>query len=123
MKISKVLICDDSVVERTALRNILTKQGYEVTAVTGGEELIEKSVEEQYDLVFLDLIMPKMDGWETAKILRKNSKYDKVPMLAISSVTSKFDIEKAEFCGIQKVLGKPFKSKDIAEAIASLISK
>lgn len=116
----KILICDDSSVERKVLTNILSKMGCDVTAVSSGKSAVEELAKSRYDLLFLDLIMPEQDGWETAKEIRKKWNAEELPIIAVSSISTKYDVEKAVFCGVNSVLKKPFNVDDIENAINGL---
>jgi CheY-like chemotaxis protein len=107
-----ILICDDSSIERKVLSKILRDLGFGVTITENGEEALNEITSDKYSLIFLDLIMPKMDGWETAKVIREIKGLE-FPIIGVSSVTSSFDLERAKVCGIDRVLAKPFNTIQI----------
>jgi len=118
----RVLVCDDSTVERTLLSGMIKKLGYEVQTVKNGKEVLVEIELHNYNLLFLDLIMPVLDGWETSIAIRKIEKYKDTPIVAVSSISTSFDIEKAKMCGINKIITKPFNIDTIQQILNELLT-
>ena len=92
---SKILIAEDEKVLLKVLKDRFEDNGWKVTATHNGEEAVNKAKSGSYDLVILDLIMPKMDGFEALKEIRKISEYEEVPIIILSNLGSDEDIKKA----------------------------
>ena len=101
----KILTCDD---EKNIVRLIqvnLERQGYEVVTAYNGRECLEKVASEKPDLVVLDLMMPKVDGWEVCRRLRKDGN---VPVIMLTARTQDQDVLRGWQSGVECYLTKPF---------------
>lgn len=114
---TKVLVCDDSQVERTLLSKIINKQGLEAVVVDSGHKAIDECKKQKFSLILLDLVMPGIDGWDTAKVIRGIDGCEEIPIIAISSITNKLDREKAFYCGINQLVAKPFEHETIVSLL------
>lgn len=117
MNVEKVIICDDSPVERKILGKILSKLGFDVEVVSQGTDLVERTRHESFRFIFLDLVMPHQDGWETSREIRKQENAVHTPIIAVSSVSQSYDIERAKICGVNVFLPKPFGEKEVLQAM------
>jgi len=91
----KILIAEDEEILLKVLRDRFKDDGWDVTAVENGEEAVNSAKGGLYDLVLLDLIMPKMDGFEALQEIRKIPEYKEVPIIVLSNLGSDEDIKKA----------------------------
>jgi len=96
---TKVLIVEDDHFISSAYKTKLTKELFEVELAFDGEEALEKARTFMPDIILLDLIMPKKDGFETLKELKNDSKLKKIPVIVSSNLGQKEDIEKALTAG------------------------
>jgi two-component system chemotaxis response regulator CheY len=110
----KVLIADDVLYMRKLLSNQLTKLGYEVIEAENGEEAVHKCIREQPDLVFMDIIMPKMDGI-TATRLIKNEVQSKI--IIYSVISDKKKVLEAIKAGASDYIVKPVNDSRLREAV------
>jgi len=117
---NKILIVEDNISISEMVKNYLTKDGFIVTTAFDGEEAIGKYLNADFDLIVLDLMMPKLDGIETMKIIRKKSS---VPILIMSAKDS--DVDKAIGLGMgaDDYISKPFSMIEISARIKAGIRR
>lgn len=113
----KILVVDDERVMRDLFKRVLTLKGYPVTAVESGKEAVEKVKEAEFDIAFVDIVMPEMDGVETFRAIKKVNANIHVVMMTGFAVENK--MREAMQNGAIDYLYKPF---DIAE-IMTVIGK
>jgi len=117
MAINKVLICDDAAVDRTNLENILSAAGCTVITTTNGKEACEKAKSEKPDIIFLDIIMPEMDGYETCRVLRDDPETSQIPVVFVTSKNQKADRVWAQMQGGADLVPKPYSDEEIVEQL------
>lgn len=117
---SKILIVDDekNICELVSL--YLKKEGFEVDCAGDGEEAILKFEADQFDLVLLDIMLPKKDGWEVCKEIRRSSN---VPIIMLSAKGETFDKVLGLELGADDYVTKPFDSKELVARIKSVIRR
>ena len=109
----KILVVDDQIVNRRLLIDILKKKGYELIEAEDGEEAIELTLREQPDLVLLDIVMPKKDGYEVCFELQQDSRSADIPVIFVSSKSGVSDkIKGIELGGVDYVT-KPFDGGEV----------
>ena len=106
-----ILVAEDHVVNQNLYSLILTKLGYDYILANDGADALEKAQEREPDLVFMDIQMPKINGYEAAKILRGRG-YKKA-IIAVTASTLQDEFENCKNAGMNDVLIKPFKLTDI----------
>lgn len=104
----KIMVVDDSNTIRKSAELFLTKAGYSVVCVEDGLELLTKIEDENPDLVFIDVMMPKIDGLQACQIIRRNPKFNNIPIIFLSSRDSQFDKARGLMVGGNDYLTKPF---------------
>ena len=107
-KDKKILIAEDNVLNHKVIAGLLSKTGIELTFVMDGQEvvdLVNKGVDT--DLILMDINMPKINGYDAAKEIRKNKKYDAIPILALTADVMDEAIDKAFEAGMQGHIAKP----------------
>ncbi len=114
-----VLLIDDNGVNRKVAGQILGKANCRVTLASSGEEALQKVAEETFDLIFMDIQMPEMDGIETTRYLREKHRH-LPPIIAMTAYSMKGDREKFLAAGMDDYLAKPIRPVHILEKIASL---
>jgi len=117
---SKILIIDDEQNICDLLNLYLVKEGYETVTANDGEEAVKKFKESQFDLVLLDIMLPKKDGWEVCKEIRKTSN---VPIIMLSAKGETFDKVLGLELGADDYVTKPFDSKELVARIKSVIRR
>jgi CheY-like chemotaxis protein len=118
----QALIVDDSAAIRKQLEIELRSTKIRADYAICGEEALEKVDKTQYDLIFLDIIMPGIDGYEVCEKLRKMSNYKKTPVIMLSGKTGPLDEVKGILAGASTYLAKPVKHKDF-QATLNRLSK
>ena len=111
------LVIDDSAAIRKQLELELRDAGIKADFAESGEEALEKIKTTQYDLVFLDIIMPGIDGYETCKAMRATEEYKKTPIIMLSGKTSPLDEVQGVIAGATTYLTKPVKSAMLQETL------
>jgi len=111
------LVIDDSAAIRKQLELELRDAGITADFAESGEEALEKVAEREYDLIFLDIIMPGIDGYETCKQMRASSEYKKTPIIMLSGKTSPLDEVQGVIAGATTYLTKPVKSAMLQETL------
>ena len=116
-----VLVVDDEMNLTLAMRRLLSAEGYRTETANSGEEALHKAKESHYDIVFLDVNMPGMNGLETFVKLGQAAPDSAVVMITGYGKTLKAVIEEARTLGVRAVIDKPFKINQITEAIREII--
>lgn len=113
----KVLIIDDSAVERTIIAKVMTALGYTIVEANDGEEGEAKAIELKPDIIVLDVVMPKKDGFQVCRNLKKMPETAKIPVIMITSKNQDSD----KFWGMKQgaiaYLVKPFNEDDLVSAV------
>ena len=109
----KILVVEDSGMARKLVVNTLVEKNYSVFEAVDGEEAVKLVREVMPDLVLLDLILPKMDGYEVLDIIRKDEKYKHLPVIALTSRDALFDKLKGKMRGTDEYLTKPVNPKEL----------
>ncbi|RLE37560.1 response regulator [Candidatus Woesearchaeota archaeon] len=103
----KILVVDDDKKSRYLVSFLLEKEGFEIIMATNGLEGIEAAEKQQVDLIIMDIKMPKMDGHETTRRIRRLKKYKSIPIIALTSYVITEDKEKALKAGCTGHMSKP----------------
>ncbi|MCP4698474.1 MAG: response regulator [Gammaproteobacteria bacterium] len=119
MAISKIMVVDDSTVDLLNLKNIVSDAGYEVIAASSGGESVEKAVSEMPDLIFMDVVMNQMDGYQACREIAHNDKTKHIPIIFVTSKGQKADRMWAEMQGGKSLVQKPYTPAQIIEQINS----
>ena len=118
----KILVAEDDKFLANAYRVKLTKANYDIKLASDGEELLSIIDEFQPDLILLDLVMPRKDGFAVLTELRQNPKWAKVPIIVASNLGQKEDVEKAVKLGATDyVVKSDLSMKDLVIKISSLV--
>jgi twitching motility two-component system response regulator PilG len=114
----KVLVIDDSnTIRRSA--EIFLKQGqHEVALAEDGYDALSKINDLQPDLIFCDILMPRLDGYQTCAIIKRNPKFAKTPVVMLSSKDGVFDKARGRMVGSEEYLTKPFTKDQLLAAVA-----
>ena len=117
MTINKILAVDDSRVDLTNIQNILSEAGYKVITATSGQEAIEKATAEHPDLIFMDVVMQKMDGYQACRELTHNEATKDIPVVFVTCKGQRADRMWAEMTGGKGFVQKPYTPAQIIEQI------
>lgn len=113
----KVLIIDDSKTIRRTAETLLTKEGCEVITAEDGFDALAKIVDNNPEIIFIDIMMPKLDGYQTCTLIKNNSKYNSIPVIMLSSKDGLFDKVKGDIVGADEYLTKPFSKEELISII------
>ena len=114
---SKVLVIDDSNTIRRSAEIFLKQGGHEVMLAEDGFDALAKVSDYQPDLIFCDILMPRLDGYQTCAIIKRNPKFSGVPIVMLSSKDGVFDRARGRMVGAQDYLTKPFTKDQLLQAI------
>ena len=118
----KVMVIDDSKTIRRTAENLLKKQGYNVVTATDGFEALAKIAEHKPDIIFVDIMMPRLDGYQTCALIKHNKSFKNTPVIMLSSKDSIFDKARGRIVGSEQYLTKPFTKDDLLGAIQAYAS-
>ncbi len=107
----KVMIIDDSKTIRRTVEALLQKAGCEVTTAVDGFDALAKIVDNNPDIIFCDIMMPRLDGYQTCSLIKNNPSYASIPVVMLSAKDGLFDKARGRVVGADEYLTKPF-SKD-----------
>ena len=117
----RVLICDDDPVILRLLEVNLELEGYDVLTAHHGEEAFEIATRELPDLVILDIMMPRLDGYQTCQKLKAQPSTEQIPVVFLSAKAQASDIEKGRSFGVAEYLTKPFDPNDLLDVVERLV--
>ena len=113
----KVLVIDDSNTIRRSAEIFLRQGGHEVVLAEDGFDALSKVTDHQPDLIFCDILMPRLDGYQTCAIIKRNAKFAEVPVIMLSSKDGLFDKARGRMVGSQDYLTKPFTKDQLLQAV------
>ncbi len=114
---AKVLVIDDSNTIRRSAEIFLKQGGHEVVLAEDGFDALAKLSDYQPDLVFCDILMPRLDGYQTCAIIKRNPVFAGVPVIMLSSKDGLFDKARGRMVGSQDYLTKPFTKDQLLKAV------
>ncbi len=122
MESKKVLIAEDSSVIQNLTKKILQIQNYEIYSAKNGEQVLEMLENEYYDIILMDINMPKMDGMECAQKIRalKDSKKSQIPIVAITGNAMNYSMDDFKNVGINEYLQKPLNFDNLVDTVKNL---
>ncbi len=119
----KILIVDDNEINLKLLERIIlgNTSSVEVIKAVNGQEAFELALKEKPVLVFMDMMMPVLDGYSATKKIKDTTELSKIPVVAITAVNTKGDIKKVFDCGCEDILQKPISLKTVVDLIEKYI--
>lgn len=118
----KVMVVDDSVTIRRTAETLLSHEGYSVITAEDGFEALAKIVDHRPDIIFLDIMMPRLDGYQTCAVIKNNETFKDTPVVMLSSKDSIFDKARGRLVGSEKFVTKPFTKEDLLKAIEECLN-
>ncbi|RMG34612.1 MAG: response regulator [Gammaproteobacteria bacterium] len=115
----KVLVIDDSKTIRRTAETLLAKAGCEVLTATDGFEALSVIADNRPDLIFVDIMMPRLDGYQTCALIKHNKMFRDVPVIMLSSKDGLFDRARGRIVGSDQYLTKPFSRDELLDAVRS----
>jgi len=123
-KKQKILIIEDEATLQKALQEILLQEGYEVISALDGKRGLELVRSEMPDMILLDLILPKMDGFEVLEAIKKDEKVKEIPIIILTNLGSVEDVQRALDLGATNYMVKAdYNLSDIVDKIKKIIEK
>ena len=112
-----IMIIDDSKTIRRTAETLLEKAGCKVVTATDGFDALAKIADTRPDLIFVDIMMPRLDGYQTCALIKNNSEFKKTPVIMLSSKDGLFDKAKGRIVGSDQYLTKPSSKNELLAAI------
>ena len=109
----KVMIIDDSKTIRRTAETLLAKAGCEVTTAVDGFDALAKIADTNPDLIFVDIMMPRLDGYQTCSLIKNNADFAAKPVIMLSSKDGLFDKARGRIVGSDEYLTKPFSKEEL----------
>lgn len=119
----KILVVEDDLITQRILLARLEITGYDVITASDGEEALNKARKENPDLVILDLMLPKITGYEACRMLKFDDKYKQIPIIVLSSLDRQDEREKAVRAGADAYFIKPFDLKLLLTKIKDFLGE
>ena len=113
----KVLVIDDSKTIRKTAETLLAKEGCEVYTAVDGFDALAKVADYTPDIVFVDIMMPRLDGYQTCSLIKHNKVFKSIPVIMLSSKDGLFDRARGRIVGSEYYLTKPFTKDELLSAI------
>lgn len=117
-----VMVIDDSKTIRRSAENLLTREGCEVITAVDGFEALAKIAEHRPNIIFVDIMMPRLDGYQTCALIKHNRVFRSTPVIMLSSKDSIFDKARGKIVGSECYLTKPFTREDLLGAIKAYVN-
>ncbi|MGB5625029.1 MAG: twitching motility response regulator PilG [Woeseiaceae bacterium] len=118
----KILVVDDSKTIRRTAETLLSKEGCQVFTAIDGFDALSKIADHQPDLIFVDIMMPRLDGYETCSLIKHNKVFKETPVIMLSSKDGLFDRARGRIVGSEQYLTKPFTKDELLGAISNQIN-
>lgn len=118
----KVLVIDDSKTIRRTAETLLSKEGCTVYTAVDGFDALAKIADHHPDVIFVDIMMPRLDGYQTCSLIKHNKTFRDTPVIMLSSKDGLFDRARGRIVGSEQYLTKPFTKDELLDAIATQVS-
>ena len=115
----RVMVIDDSRTIRRTAETLLAREGCEVVTATDGFEALSKIADHAPQIIFVDIMMPRLDGYQTCALIKKNPRLSPTPVIMLSSRDGLFDRARGRMAGSDEYLTKPFTKDSLLRAVAS----
>jgi len=119
---AKILIAEDSITDMEYIRNALKDTGHEIITATDGEEAEQKAKTESVDLIILDIVMPKKNGYEVCRVLKRDERFKDIPIIMVTSKSQESDKFWGMKQGADEYITKPFEPIDLLLAVKRHLS-
>lgn len=118
----RVMVIDDSKTIRRTAETLLKREGCEVVTATDGFEALAKIADQQPQIIFVDIMMPRLDGYQTCALIKHHPVFKSVPVIMLSSKDGLFDKARGRMVGSEQYLTKPFTGEELLQAIRSHVA-
>ena len=113
----KILVIDDSKTIRRTAETLLAKEGCTVFTAMDGFDALSKIADHNPDVIFVDIMMPRLDGYQTCSLIKHNESFRNTPVIMLSSKDGLFDKAKGRIVGSDEYLTKPFSKEELLGSI------
>ncbi|MBP6749787.1 MAG: twitching motility response regulator PilG [Xanthomonadaceae bacterium] len=113
----RVMVIDDSKTIRRTAETLLKREGAEVVTATDGFEALAKIADQRPQIIFVDIMMPRLDGYQTCALIKNNQVFKHTPVIMLSSKDGLFDKARGRIVGSEQYLTKPFTREELIDAI------
>jgi twitching motility two-component system response regulator PilG len=111
------MVVDDSKTIRRTAETLLQREGFNVITAEDGFEALAKIANQKPDLIFVDIMMPRLDGYQTCALIKNNAQFKSTPVIMLSSKDGLFDKAKGRIVGSDQYVTKPFSKVELLEAV------
>ena len=118
----RVMIIDDSRTIRRTAETLLSREGCDVVTATDGFEALSKIADHTPQIIFVDIMMPRLDGYQTCALIKNNQTFKSVPVIMLSSKDGLFDKARGRIVGSEQYLTKPFTREELLGAIRTYVN-
>ena len=115
----RVMVIDDSKTIRRTAETLLKREGCEVVTASDGFEALAKIADQQPQIIFVDIMMPRLDGYQTCALIKKNPRFKATPVIMLSSKDGLFDRARGRMVGSDQYLTKPFTKDSLLQTVAT----
>lgn len=119
----KVMVIDDSKTIRRTAETLLKKEGCDVVTATDGFDALSKVADHRPDIIFVDIMMPRLDGYQACALIKHNEVFKETPVIMLSSKDGLFDRARGRIVGSEQYLTKPFTKDELLGAIRRHVEK
>jgi len=115
----KIMVIDDSSTIRKTAETLLKRAGFEVITAADGFEAMSVVADEHPDIIFIDIMMPRLDGYQTCALIKNNRQFGSTPIVMLSSKDGLFDRARGKLAGSEQHIHKPFTQYVATDEVAS----
>jgi twitching motility two-component system response regulator PilG len=116
------MVIDDSKTIRRSAENLLAKAGCDVVTAVDGFDALAKIADTHPEIIFVDIMMPRLDGYQTCALIKNNSEFKTTPVVMLSSKDGLFDKAKGRIVGSDRYITKPFSKEELLGTIRTLVT-
>jgi twitching motility two-component system response regulator PilG len=118
----KIMVIDDSSTIRKTAETLLKRAGFEVITAADGFEAMSVVADQHRDIIFIDIMMPRLDGYQTCALIKNNKQFGSTPIVMLSSKDGLFDRARGKLAGSEQHIHKPFTQDDLVSAINKYVA-
>lgn len=120
---ARVMVIDDSQTIRRTAETLLAREGYQVVTAQDGFEALSKISDHQPDIIFIDIMMPRLDGYQACALIKSNPAFRSTPVIMLSSKDGLFDRARGRIVGSDEYLTKPFTRDELLGAVRAHVRR
>ena len=118
----RVMVIDDSKTIRRTAETLLKREGADVVTAVDGFEALAKIADQRPQIIFVDIMMPRLDGYQTCALIKNNRTFRNVPVIMLSSKDGLFDKARGRIVGSEQYVTKPFTREELLDAIRTHVN-